>query len=111
MLLGPDPPHTPGPGGALSCINHFRANNPQKPSPNLPLAAQEGQAHLQSLALHLMALGWAGINEGQPPKSGLPGVAEIGGRLSQCCMIIQKVLSSSQVLKGRSGCGAAELYP
>lgn len=40
-LLGPDPPRTLGLGGALSCINHFRANNPPKPSPNLPLVAQE----------------------------------------------------------------------
>lgn len=38
-----------------------------------------------------MALGQVGINEEQPPKSGVPSVVEDGGRLTPCCMIILKI--------------------
>lgn len=38
-----------------------------------------------------MALGQAGINEEQSPKSGVSSVVEDGGRLTPRCMIILKI--------------------
>ena len=38
-----------------------------------------------------MAVGQVGINEEQPPESGVPSVVEVGGRVTPCCMIILKI--------------------